>query len=68
MDKLSDLKEQRLKLEKRIAQLENELKQPLTKDLEEDAIEEENREVVYKLYQVEKENLARIDAEIRAKI
>lgn len=64
MDKLKDLKEQRRKLEDRIKRLEEELKKPLTSDLEDDAIEEENREVLYGLYQVEKENLAKVDADI----
>jgi cell division protein FtsB len=64
MDKLKDLVEQRQKLEERIKQLENELKKPLTNDSEENAVEEDNREVLYSLYQVEKENLARVDADI----
>ncbi|MBC7537356.1 MAG: hypothetical protein H7281_00940 [Bacteriovorax sp.] len=64
MDKLKDLIEQRQKLEERIKQLENELKKPLTNDSEENAVEEDNREVLYSLYQVEKENLARVDADI----
>jgi chaperonin cofactor prefoldin len=64
MDKLKDLIEQRQKLEERIKQLESELKKPLTADSEESAVEEDGREVLYSLYQVEKENLARITADI----
>ncbi|MDD4974568.1 MAG: hypothetical protein PHY93_09480 [Bacteriovorax sp.] len=64
MDKLKDLIEQRQKLEERIKQLESELKKPLTADSEESAVEEDNREIIYGLYQVEKENLDRVNADI----
>ena len=68
MDKLKDLEEQRRKLEGRIKQLENELKKPLKNDYEANALEEENREVLNSLYRVEKENLAKINADINKTI
>lgn len=68
MDKIQQLREQRKRLENRIKQLESELKKPMSQDTEEDALEENNREVIYGLYQVEKENLARLDAEIRESV
>lgn len=64
MEKKVDLKEQRKRLEERIKRLENDLKSPLSKDMEEDAVETKNRDVLYSLYRIEKQNLARIDAEI----
>ena len=64
MDKLKDLKDQRRRLKERIKEIEDELKKPMSLDAEEDALEEKNREILYSLYQVEKENLARIDADI----
>lgn len=64
MDKISKLREERRKLEERIRRIEGELKKPLTNDMEEDAMDEDRREVLYGLYQVEKENLNRLDAEI----
>lgn len=68
MTELKKLREERRKLEERIKRLENELKKPLSNDLEEDAVEEQNREILYSLYQVEKENLNRVDAEIRESV
>ena len=41
--------------------MESELRQPLEKDLDANAIEERDREVLNKIYQMEKNNLARID-------
>lgn len=68
MDKIQELREQRKRLEERIKQLENELKKPMSPDIEEDAQLENSREVTYSLYQVEKENLARLDTKIRESI
>ena len=48
----------------RILKYENELKQPLKRDLDDNAVEEGNREIIYGLYKVEKENLEKIEAEI----
>ncbi|MFA6237923.1 MAG: hypothetical protein WC635_11385 [Bacteriovorax sp.] len=66
MERLEALKEQRKNLEDRIKRLERDLKVPLSKDPDEDAVDEKNRDVLYSLYQVEKRNLARIDAEINS--
>jgi hypothetical protein len=65
MDKLIELRNHWQKIRERITQLEFELKKPLSNDFEEDAQEEQSREVIYGIYQVEKQNLARIEAEIR---
>jgi hypothetical protein len=65
MDKLIELRNHWQKIRERITQLEYELKKPLSNDFEEDAQEEQSREVIYGIYQVEKDNLARIEAEIR---
>lgn len=64
MDKLKELKEKSLELEKKIKKLESDLKIPLKKDLDENALGEENREVLLGIYKVEKENLDRIKKEI----
>lgn len=65
MTTLEDLKEQYQKLEERIKRLETDLKSPLSKEADEDALETKNRDVLYGLYKVEKQNLARLEAEIR---
>lgn len=65
MIKLEDLKEQYQKLEERIKRLEADLKSPLSKEADEDALETKNRDVLYGLYKVEKQNLARLEAQIR---
>lgn len=65
MTTLEDLKEQYQKLEERIKRLETDLKSPLSKEADEDALETKNREVLYGLYKVEKQNLARLEAQIR---
>lgn len=64
MDKLKELIEQRRKLQERIKQLENDLRKSLDQDPEANALEEKNREFLNGLYRVEKENLAKLDADI----
>lgn len=59
-----DLLEQRRKLEERIKRLEKDLKSPLYPDKDDDAVEIKNRDILYSLYQVEKKNLERLNAEI----
>ncbi len=68
MDKIIELRNHWQKIRERITQLEFELKKPLSNDFEEDAQEEQRREVIYGIYQVEKQNLARIEAEIREEV
>ena len=51
-------------IRERISKYENDLKQPLKRDLDDTAVEEGNREIVYGLYKVEKENLMKIEADI----
>lgn len=64
MDSLEDLQEQRIRLEERIKRLERDLKTPLSTDEDDDAALLKDREVLYSLYQVEKQNLERINKEI----
>lgn len=65
MEKLDDLLEQRIRLEERIKRLERDLKSPLSPDEDDDAPDLKNREVLYGLYQVEKQNLERLNNEIQ---
>ncbi len=51
-------------IRERILKYENDLKQPLKRDLDDNAVEEGNREIIYGLYKVEKENLMKIEADI----
>ena len=51
-------------IRERISKYENDLKQPLKRDLDDNAVEEGNREIIYGLYKVEKENLMKIEADI----
>lgn len=64
MDTLSELRNKSEKIRERILRIEDELKQPLKTNPDDSAIEEGSREVTYRLYQVEKENLAKIEADI----
>ena len=68
MKTLEDLRIERNKLEERIRHLERDLKTPRSNDPDEDAVEAKNRDILYSLYQVEKQNLSRMDAEIRQSI
>ncbi|MBC7714600.1 MAG: hypothetical protein H7177_14740 [Rhizobacter sp.] len=62
---LEDLRKQYRNMQERILKYENDLKQPLATDEEDSAVEEAGREVLYGLYKVEKENLAKLEADIR---
>jgi predicted nucleic acid-binding Zn-ribbon protein len=64
MNELQDLKEKHRKLEIRLKEIEDKLRKPLKKDPDANAIEERDREVLNRVYQIEKDNLARIDAKI----
>jgi len=65
---MEELKQERRRLEERIKQIESELKKPMSFDAEDNALEAKNREVLYSLYQVEKENLLRLNADIHETI
>lgn len=64
MDTLEDLRIKSQKIRERIQKIEMELRQPLMTNPDDSAAEEGSREVTYRLYQVEKENLAKIEADI----
>jgi RNA polymerase-binding transcription factor DksA len=64
MKKLDDLKERRKNLEERIRHLEADLKSPRSQDPDDDAVVAKNRDILYGLYQIEKNNLSQIDAEM----
>lgn len=64
MDTLKDLRIKSQKIRERIREIELELKQPMKTNPDDSAVEEGSREVTYKLYQVEKENLAKIESDI----
>lgn len=65
MDSLEDLRLKHQKITERILRFEEDLKQPLLRDLEDNAVEEGSREIIYGLYKIEKANLAKIEADIR---
>lgn len=64
MDKLKVLKEKAIELENKIKKLESDLKVPLKKDPDENALGEQNREILLGILKVEKENLAQVKKEI----
>ena len=64
MDKLKNLQEQSQRIRERIKKIEQELRQPIKNNPDDSAVEEGSREVTYRLYQVEKANLAKIEADI----
>lgn len=64
MDTLENLRIKSQKIRERIEEIELELRQPLVTNPDDGATEEGSREVTYRLYQVEKENLAKIEADI----
>lgn len=66
MINLEKLKEKRQEIVKKILQIESDLKKPLKMDLDDNAQEEGNREVLNSIYKVEKDNLAKLDAEIES--
>lgn len=65
MDTLKNLQEKSQRIRERILKFENDLKQPLVIDLEDNAVEEGSREILYSLYQVEKANLEKIESDIK---
>jgi RNA polymerase-binding transcription factor DksA len=65
MKTVKELMDEKNKLEERIRHLERDLKTPRSTDPDEDAVEAKNREIIYSLYNVEKLNLARLEAEMR---
>lgn len=66
MTQLSILNEKREKLVTKISELEFDLKKSLRKDEDDNALDEENREILNGVYSVEKENLKNLDAEIES--
>lgn len=64
MDSLQELRIKHKNIRERILKIEDELKQPLKTNPDDSAVQEGDREVTYRLYQVEKENLAKIEADI----
>lgn len=64
LNELEVLRDKSQKIRERILRLEEELRQPLKTNPEDSAMEEGAREVTYRLYQVEKENLKQIEADI----
>lgn len=64
MDKIKVLKEKAIELENKIKKLESDLKAPLKKDPDENALGEQNREILLGILKVEKENLARVKQKI----
>ena len=64
MDTLQELRLKSQNIRERILKIEDELKQPMEANPDDSAIEEGSREVTYRLYQVEKENLEKIEADI----
>ncbi|MGZ3789232.1 MAG: hypothetical protein ACXVLQ_11955 [Bacteriovorax sp.] len=64
MDKLIELIGQRQKLRERIKHLENDLTKSMDQDPEANALDEKDREFLQGLYRVERENLAKLDADI----
>jgi RNA polymerase-binding transcription factor DksA len=64
MDKLKQLREKALQLENKIKKIEKDLKAPLKKDPDDNALGEEQKEILFGLQKVEKGNLERIKKEI----
>lgn len=64
MNRLEELRIKGQNIRERILKIEDELRQPMKTNPDDSAIEEGSREVTYRLYQVEKENLAKIEADI----
>lgn len=57
MNKLVEIDDKIKKVQERIAKFEKDLRQPLKRDLEDNAVEEGSRQITYSLYQIEKKNL-----------
>jgi hypothetical protein len=67
MNKQQELQEQHLKLVQRIKHLENDLETPMSSVLDENAQEFQSRDILYRLYQIEKDNLIQIENKIKKK-
>lgn len=65
MNEMELLKEKYREIEARLKKIEAELGKSLKKDLNDNAIEERNREVLNDVYQVEKDNITRINEVIK---
>ena len=62
---LEKLRKEYATMQERILKYENDLKQPLAKDEDDSAVEEAGREILYGLYKVEKENLTKLESDIK---
>ncbi|MCE3012201.1 MAG: hypothetical protein LW878_03970 [Proteobacteria bacterium] len=65
MNEMELLKEKYREIEARLKKIEAELGKSLKKDLNDNAIEERNREVLNDVYQIEKDNITRINEVIK---
>jgi hypothetical protein len=61
---MTNLQDQRIECLKKIKEIERDLKHTLDQELDQNACDEESREILNQLYNLEKENLNRIDQEI----
>lgn len=61
---IDQLRVKSAQIRERLLKYESDLKQPLRRDLDDNAVEESSREIIYGLYKVEKENLLKIEEEI----
>ena len=64
MKNLNQLNGERIKLIERIKQIENDLHKGLKQDPDANAQEEGDREVLSQLYEIEKQNLKRVEIEM----
>jgi hypothetical protein len=64
MNRVEELTLQLASIEDKIRRLENDLKKPLSSDIEEHAVEESDLTLLSSLYEVEKKNLARVKQQI----
>jgi hypothetical protein len=65
MEKREELQEQHLQLVSRIKHLENDLETPISSSLDDYGQENQSRNITYRLYQIEKENLYQLETEIK---
>lgn len=63
---LKKLEEKRQKLEKQVLKSESDLKKPLKKNLDANALGEENREKLKGVYKIEKKNLEKLNEKIQS--
>ena len=64
MSTLQELRSNMENLEDKIKRLENELRKPMSSDIEDHAVEESDRSLTMTLCEIEKKNLARVRSEI----